>query len=102
MNSDIADRIGPSYCSGSTPYMINCVFDDVDYLKNAFPGINTLTTIEQVNNLVNTGDNARKKFKIGNSYYKFSLSTTNTMEVTGCSYGSEILTAGAVVWSITA
>ena len=97
--ADIRTRIPADDSTGATPYLIGCNMMDIDYINDTFAGIDSCTTIDEVNRLVSTGDNAKYRFLIGSYYYKFSLSTTNTKEIDACGV---IRTAGAVQFDLIA
>lgn len=101
VNSYIAQCVGPDCTSNGTPYLMNCGFLDVPFLINTFEGIDSYTTIADVNSFLQRGENARYSFKIGEKYYKFSLSTTNTMPVPTCIVGMSTAVGGAPVWTLT-
>ena len=79
-------------------YIMGCDFDNVPYLVNKFSGISECMSIEDVNSLVSRGNNAKYMFKIGDKYYKYSMSTTDTRLVRpACS--DALLEAGSPVWT---
>lgn len=100
VNADIVSRIPDDNSSGDVPYLMNCSFEDVPYLADTFSGIGECVEIAEVNALVNSGNNANYRFKIGNYYYKFSLSTTETSKIhVSCVEG--LILAGAPMWTRT-
>lgn len=101
VNADICSRIPSDDVKNGRPFLMNCVFDNIPYLYDIFDGINSCMSIDEVNELVQTGDNANVKFKIGEKYYKFSLSTSPAEYIdVECGYGAATkLLAGTPIWT---
>lgn len=106
VNADIVQRLNDfgvlmdnQTDDNGVPYMGGCDLDYIPYIIDSFPDISTYEgSVSSINECINT-QYSNIKFKIGENYYKFSLSETNTRMVASVCSQSEIL-MGLVQWTL--
>ena len=81
-------------------YLGGCGADSIGYISYTFDGIEDLDPVEMAT-LINTGNNANYRFKIGNDYYKLQVDANHAREVYSPCTEPPYATGAMISWNKT-